>query len=204
MDPNLDSLKTSGDPWKSWQSSWDWLHLFVASYFDRCPCSSLLQRTGGPWKQLGVKKKNPTKTKQNPRACCHHYESREHKSTAQQTHQLSAEIFLLHAGFPSFVTFAQFNSRQVCKAQVSRIRGKLCQKSITRWQPKARFCMCPEQDGNVNARGSKAPLQGKQPLYKAHQAGSGSVPCESRSLIPQSSESGQRNQGLPAEHRGCT
>lgn len=127
-----------------------------------------------------LKKKNPTKTKQNPRACCHHYESREHKSTAQQTHQLSAEIFLLHAGFPSFVTFAQFNSRQVCKAQVSRIRGKLCQKSITRWQPKARFCMCPEQDGNVNARGSKAPLQGKQPLYKAHQAGSGSVPCESR------------------------
>lgn len=40
--------------------------------------------------------------------------------------------------------------------------------------------MCPEQDGNVNARGSKAPLQGKQPLYKAHQAGSGSMPCESR------------------------
>lgn len=55
------------DPWKSWQSSWDWLRLFAASYFDRCPCSSLLQRTGGPWKQLGVKKnkQKPNKTQEH-------------------------------------------------------------------------------------------------------------------------------------------
>lgn len=88
-------------------------------------------------------KKTKTKTEQNPRAHCHHYESREHKSADQQRHWLAAEIFLLHAGFPSLLLL--HSSRQVCNAQVSQFRGKLCQQSVTCRQPKAPS-VCSEQD----------------------------------------------------------
>lgn len=111
-----------------------------------------------PLKAAGSFKKKTTETKQSPRACCHHYESREHKRADQQRHQLSAEIFLLHAGFPSFVTFAPLNSMQVCNAQVSQLRGKLCQQSIT-----SCFCMCSEQDRNVNAKEAKPHCKGSSP-----------------------------------------
>lgn len=82
-----------------------------------------------------------------------------------------------------------------------QLRGKLCQQSITCGRPKTRFCLCSKRDRNANATGSKAPLQGKQPLCKAHHVSSGSVLYKPRSLLPHRSEHGHRKQRLPAEHR---
>lgn len=173
MDPNLDSLKTSGDPWKSWQSSWDWLRLFAASYFDRCPRSSLLQRTGGPWKQLGVKKK-PKQQKPN--------KTQEHAATTMKAgstkaliskdirsqQKYSSSTLVSHLCY--FCT-VQFKAGLQCSSP--QLRGKLCQQSIACQQPKAHFCVCSKQNGNANAMGSKAPLQGKEPLCKAPHLSSG-------------------------------
>lgn len=143
-----------GPPFRFTEDFW-WSMEKLAGIMRRAPplCCKLLRQVPmffiitkdwRPLKAAGSFKKNKTKTKQNPRACCHHYESREHKSADQQRHQLPAEIFFLHAGFPSFVTFAQLNSRQVCTARVSQLRGKLCQQSITCQQPKAHFCVSSE------------------------------------------------------------
>lgn len=83
---------------ESWQLSWDWLHLLAASYFDRCPCSSLLRRDWRPLKAGGRKTERQTDRNQEHTAA-----AMQAKSADQQSHQLSLEIFLLRFGLPYFV-----------------------------------------------------------------------------------------------------
>lgn len=152
---------------ESQQLSWDWLHLLAASYFDRCPHSSLLGRDQRPSKAAGSLKKQ--KQKKQTRAHCCSYTSGERKGADRQRHQLAAEIFLLHFGFPYFVLlhtsapegFAMPTFPTVGKCHVLAAPTIY----ITCRQPKIRFCPCSERDGCV-AQLSEGVLPGQK--FQAH------------------------------------
>lgn len=61
--PPFRNTEDSQRSMESWQLAWDWLHLFAASYFDRCPRSSLLWRDWRPLRAAGSLKKKQQKTK---------------------------------------------------------------------------------------------------------------------------------------------
>lgn len=156
---------------ESWQLAWDWLHLFAASYFDRCPRSSLLQRDWRPLRAAGsLKKQQKTKKQEHTTVST---------ATAMQTEgsevpisqdtgspqQYSSSTLVSPTSYLCALWLKKGLQRRVLPPW-RRNTSWVCPQYITCQQPKTCFCLRSQLDGSLCARGSKALPQRQRALLR--------------------------------------
>lgn len=154
MDPNLDSLKTSGGPWRA--SSYHETG-FCCKLLQRCPHSSLLGRHWRPLKAAGSLKKQNQKPNKSTLPQLH--KQREQRRRSAKTSARSRNIPPL-LWLSTLCTSAYFSSRGLCNAHISH-RGEIPRPGCTNnIKPAGSPRFASERDGCV------AQLSGAFPGWK--------------------------------------
>lgn len=159
MDPNLDLLKTSGDPWRAGSYHETGYTSLLQATSRGAHVLHYYEETGGPWKQLGVKKKNNSTL---PLLWKQRAQKRWSAKTSAPCRYIPPPLW-----FSILCTSAYFNSRKFCNAQVSHLGERLlpgCQWYTICQQTKTCFCLCSLPDESLTPQVVKHAPQGNQPF----------------------------------------
>lgn len=205
--PPFRNTEDSQRSMESWQLAWDWLHLFAASYFDRCPRSSLLWRDWRPLRAAGSLKKKQQKTKPQEHTTA---------STATTVQTESSNVLIgnatssLQQYLYSSSTLALYLCTLWLKKGLQRAvlppwrrdTSWVCLQCTICQQPKTCFCLRSQLDGSLCARGSEELTPRQEPFCGARRViSSGSVPCSYSDCFQTAPSVGRENERLPAEQR---
>lgn len=205
--PPFRNTEDSQRSMESWQLAWDWLHLFAASYFDRCPRSSLLWRDWRPLRAAGSLKKKQQKTK-----------TQEHTTastaTAMQTESSNVLIgnatsspqqYMYSSSTLALYLWALWLKKGLQRAVLPPWRRDMswvCLQCIICQQPETCFCLRSQLDGSLYTRGSEELTPRQEPFCGARCViSSGSVPCSYSDCFQTAPSVGRENERVPAEQR---